>query len=115
MQYDQLRDFTQIRDFSKDGLDAAVKALGAVSQGAQAMGAEAADFAKRSFEQGSATLEKLTGAKSFDKVVEIQADYARTAYEALVAQAGKMGTLYATLAKDTIKPIEAFTAGRTKA
>jgi hypothetical protein len=106
MQYDQ------VRDYSKEGMDAALKAFGAVSQGAQAIGVEAADFAKRSLEQGSAAFEKLTAAKSFDKAVEIQVEYARASYEGLVAQAGKMGTLYANLAKDAMKPLEAFSAGR---
>ena len=105
----------QVRDFSKEGVDATLKALGAVSQGAQAIGAETADFAKRSFEQGSAALEKLTGARSLDKALEIQAEYVRTAYEGLVAQAGRMGALYADLAKDTVKPFEAFNAGRVQA
>ena len=107
MQYDQ------VRDYSKDGMDAALKAFGAVSQGAQAIGVEAADFAKRSLEQGTAAIEKLTAAKSLDKVVEIQVEYARASYEGFVAQAGKMGTLCANLAKDTMKPLESFTAGRT--
>jgi hypothetical protein len=105
--------YEKVRDYSKEGMDAALKAFGAVSQGAQAITVEATDFAKRSLEQGTAAFEKLTAAKSLDKVVEIQTEYARTAYEGLVAQAGKMGTLYADLAKDTMKPFEAFTAGRT--
>lgn len=109
MQYDNLT------AFPKEGLDAALKALGALSQGSQAIAVETADFAKKSFEQGSAALEKLTAVRSLDKAIEVQSEYARTAYEGLVAQAGKMGTLYANLAKDAIKPFEAFAAGRTPA
>lgn len=109
MQYDQ------VRDYSREGMDAAMKAVGAVSQSAQAITVEAADFAKRSLEQGTAALEKLTSVRSLDSALEVQAEYARAAYEGFVSQAGRMGALYANLAKDTMKPFEAFSAGRTPA
>ena len=49
---------------------------------------------KKSFEDGSAALEKLFGAKSLEKAIEIQSDYAKSAYEGFVAEATKMGELY---------------------
>ena len=60
-------------------------------------------------------LEKLFGAKSLDKAIEIQTDYAKTAYEGFVAQATKIGELYADLAKETYKPYEGFVAKATPA
>ena len=41
---------------------------------------------------------------------EIQADYAKTAYEGFVAQATKIGELYVDLAKETYKPFESYIA-----
>ena len=96
-------------------MDATLKTFGAVSQGAQAIAVEATDFAKKSFEQGTATLEKLVGAKSLDKAFEIQTDYVRSAYEGFVAQSTKMGELYANLAKDAFKPFEGVVARGTAA
>ncbi|HXL68086.1 MAG TPA: phasin family protein, partial [Xanthobacteraceae bacterium] len=46
------------------------------------------------------------GAKTFDKAIEVQTDYFKTAYEGFVAKASKIGELYADLAKETYKPIE---------
>jgi Phasin protein len=40
-----------------------------------------------SFEQGSATAERLIGARSLDKAFEVQSDYARASYEGFVAKA----------------------------
>ena len=102
--------FDSIQKLGKDNMDATLKTFGAVSQGAQAIAGEAADFAKKSFEQGTATLEKLVGAKSLDKAFEIQTDYVRSAYEGFVVQSTKMGELYANLAKDAFKPFEAVVA-----
>lgn len=102
--------FDSIQKLGKDNVDATLKTFGAVSQGAQAIAVEATDFAKKSFEQGTATLEKLVGAKSLDKAVEIHTDYVRSAYEGFVAQSTKMGELYANLAKNAFKPLEGLVA-----
>ena len=77
-----------------------------MSKGAQAIAVEAADYSKKSFEQGSATFEKLVGAKTLDKAIEIQTDYPEAAYESFVAQSTKMGELYSELAKEAFKPVE---------
>ncbi len=100
--------FDQIQKLGKDNADAALKTFGAVSQGAQAIAVESADFAKKSFEQGTATIEKLVGAKTLEKALEIQAEYLRGAYEGVMAQSTKIGALYANIARDAFKPYEAF-------
>jgi hypothetical protein len=106
--------FDQIQKLGKDNADAALKSFGAVSKGAQAIAVESADFAKKSFEQGTATIEKLVGAKTLNKAIEIQTDYVRSAYENMVAQTTKIGELYAGLAKDLFKPYETLAAKSAK-
>jgi hypothetical protein len=105
-----LKNFDDMQKYGKDNMDTAMKAWGHVSRGVQAIAAESADYSKKSFEEGSAALEKLLGAKSLEKAIEIQTAYAKTAYESFVAQATKMGELYAELAKETYKPFEGFVA-----
>jgi hypothetical protein len=95
-----------VQKLSKENMDAALKSFGAVSKSVQAIAVEVADYSKKSFEQGSAALEKLMGAKSLDKAIEIQTEYAKSAYEGFVAQATKMGEMYTDLAKETYKPLE---------
>jgi phasin family protein len=99
-----------IQKFSKDNADAALKSFGVVSKGAQAIAVETADYAKKSFEQSTATLEKLVGAKTLDKAIEIQTDFVKSAYEGFVAQSTKLGELYASLAKEAFKPYEGLVA-----
>ena len=55
-------------------------------------------------------LKKLFGVKSLDKAIELQTEYAKTAYEGFVAKASKIGELYADLAKETYKPFESLIA-----
>ena len=52
----------------------------------------------------------MFGVKSLEKAIELQTEYAKTAYEGFVAQASKMGTMYADLAKETYKPFETILA-----
>ena len=68
---------------------------------AQAIAAEVADYSKKSFEDGSKALEKLFGAKTLEQAIEIQTDFAKTAYEGFIAGATKIGELYADLARET--------------
>jgi hypothetical protein len=108
-----LKNFDEFQKFGKDHMDSTLKAWGEVSRGVQAIATETADYSKKSFEEGSAALEKLMGARSFEKAVEIQTAYAKTAYEGFVAQATKLGELYADIAKESYKPFESFVGKAT--
>lgn len=100
------QNFDDIQKISKENTEMAMKSFGTVTKGVQAIAVEVADYQKKAFEQGSAALEKLFGAKSLDKAIETQTEYFKTAYEGFVAQSTKIGELYADLAKETYKPIE---------
>ena len=108
-----LKNFEEFQRYGKEHMDTTLKAWGQVSKGVQAIAAETADYSKKSFEEGSAAMEKLLGAKSFDKAMEIQTAYAKTAYEGFVAQATKLGELYADIAKESYKPFEAIVSKTT--
>jgi hypothetical protein len=103
-----LKNFDEIQKLGKDNMDVAMKSFGAVSKGVQAIAVEVADYSKKSFEEGSALTEKLLGAKSLEKAIEIQTDYAKSAYEGFVAGATRIGELYADMTKESYKPFEAI-------
>jgi hypothetical protein len=105
-----VKNFEDLQQVGKENMDSALKAWGALSKGAQAIAVEMADYSKKSFEDGTAALEKLFGVKSFDKAIEVQTEFAKTAYEGLVAEASKIGGLYSDLAKETYKPFETLMA-----
>jgi len=95
-----------MQQFGKDNVDAAMKSFGALSKSVQAIAIEMADYSKKVFDQGTAAAEKLIGAKSLEKAIEVQSDYAKSSYESFVAEATKLGELYADLAKEAYKPFE---------
>jgi phasin family protein len=103
----------ELQKFNKDGLDTAMKSFGTLSKGMQAIAVEVADYSKKSYEDGSAALEKLMGVKSLDKAFEVQTEYMKSAYEGMVSEMSKLGEMYVDLAKDAYKPIEGIIAKAT--
>ncbi len=98
--------FEEFQKLSKDNAELAAKNFASFQKSAQAIAVEIADYSKKSFEEGSAAFEQLLGAKSLDKAIEVQTSYFKSAYEAFVAEATKLGTLYSDVAKDAYKPFE---------
>jgi hypothetical protein len=105
-----IQQFDQFQKFGQDNLDTVMKTFGSVTKGAQAIAMETADYAKKSVEQSAAAFEKLAGAKSLDKAMQIHGDYLKTSYEGFVAQSAKIGELYQAVAKEAFKPFEGFVA-----
>ena len=93
-----------------ENADAMMGSFGAITKGTQAIATEIADYSRRSFESGTRTMESLLGAKSLDKAIQVQSEYAKAAYEGFVAHATKLGELYTDLAKEAFKPYEGFVA-----
>ena len=101
-----MKAFEDLSKSNKEMMDSALKSYAAMTKGMQTIATEATDYSKSSYEAGAAAFEKLAASKSVEKALEIQSDYAKTAYEGFVAQATKMGELYTDLAKEAYKPFE---------
>ncbi len=101
-----VKNLEDLQQVGKDNVEVALKSFGVLSKGAQAIAVEVAEYQKKAFEDGTAALEKLFGVKSLDKAIEVQTEYAKTAYEGFVAKANKIGELYADFAKESYKPFE---------
>jgi|SRR5262245_6132823 len=105
-----LVNFDEMQKFGKDNVEATLRSFGVASKGWQALAAEVTNYSKKSFEDGTAAVERLMGAKTLEKAIEVQTDYVKTSYEGFVAQATKIGELCADIAKETYKPFEGYLA-----
>ena len=99
-----------IQNYGKEQFEQVVANATTFQSGIQAIATAYGDYAKKSFEDTKSFAEKLSGVKSLDKVLEVQNDYAKTAYETFVAESQKIAGLYTDLAKQTFKPIEGLVA-----
>lgn len=97
----------QITKANKELVDGSLAAIATLTKANQAVAAEVTDYAKATVEQGQKSFEKLSATKSMDKAFEVQAEYTKSAYEAYVAQAQKIGEIYMDGMKEVFKPFQA--------
>jgi hypothetical protein len=105
-----VKTFDDMQKTTNANVDEAMRSFEGATKATQAIATEIADYSKRSFDQGTKTIENLLGARSLDKAMEVQTDYAKAAYEDYVSHATKLGQLYTDLAKETFKSYQDFAA-----
>jgi hypothetical protein len=100
--------FESIQNMGKDNVDLAMKSVGVVTKGFQAIAAETADYGKRSLEASAAVFEKLAAAKSVDVATKVQSEFVRSAYEGYVGQVTTFGEIVADMAKEVAQPYQSI-------
>ena len=104
-----------IQQYGKEQLETVVASATTLQNGIQAIASAYGDYTKKSFEDTKSMVEKLSGVKSLDKAIEVQTEFAKSAYETFVAESQKIAGLYTDLAKQTFKPFEGLVAKFTPA
>ena len=94
----------------KEQNDSGTASANTFPSGFQAIATAYGDYTTKSFEDTKSFVEKLSGVKSFEKAIELQTEFAKTAYETFVTESQKIGALYADLAKQSYKPLSGFVA-----
>jgi phasin family protein len=108
----KVEDFQQ---YGKEHLESVVASATTVQNGLQAIATAYGDYTKKSYEDSKSFVEKLSSVKSLDKALEVQTEFAKSAYETFVADSQKIAGLYTDLAKQTFKPLEGLVAKFTPA
>lgn len=104
-----------IQQYGKEQFETAVASATTLQNGIQAIASAYGDYTRKSFEDTKSMVEKLSGVKSLDKAIEVQTDFAKSAYETFVAESQKIAGLYTDLAKQTFKPFEGLVSKFTPA
>jgi len=99
--------FEDFQKFSKQQIDTVNAVASTMTKGLQEIAAESTDYSKKAFAANTAVVEKLLGAKSVETAIQIQTEYAKSAYEGFVAQTSRINELFVKLASEAFKPVEA--------
>jgi phasin family protein len=99
-----------IQQYGKEHLETVAASAASLQSGLHAIASAYGDYTKKSFEDTKSFVEKLSGVKSLDKVIEVQTEFAKSAFETFVAESQKIAGLYTDLAKQTFKPLEGIVA-----
>lgn len=97
-------DFPGITISGANPFEAVIEATASSAKGLQAITTEMTDYSKKSFEKSRAHFEKLIGVKNINEAVQLQSDFAKSAYADFVAEAARIGGLYSDLAKEAFTP-----------
>ena len=105
----------EIQQYGKEQFESAVASATELQKGVQAIATVVGDYTKKSFEESNAFVQELAGVKSLEKAMEVQTQYAKSAYESFIAESQKVSGMYTDLAKQAFKPFEGFVAKMTPA
>jgi phasin family protein len=98
--------FEVFQKFSKQQVEALSAVAATMSKGLQEIATESTDYSKKAFAANTAVVEKMMGVKSVETAIQIQTEFAKTAYEGFVAQASKINEICVKLATEAFKPVE---------
>jgi phasin family protein len=91
--------------FGKQNVEAWVASAAAAQKGFEALSARTVAFQKEAMEKHVAATKSLLTSKSVQEFVERQNDYAKSSFEAYVAELTTVSDLVAGVAKETLQPI----------
>jgi phasin family protein len=100
-----LASVNEVNSYSKKNLEAVVASVTAATKGAEALGAQAIAFSKKTIEDQVAASKALAGAKSVQEAVELQTSFAKSAMEAYMAGMTAMSETVTASVKDAFKPL----------
>jgi hypothetical protein len=95
-----------VQELGAEPLESNTTAASSFLDTLQAIAAEASDYSKRLLEDRTIFVAKLFGATTFESVIQIQSEHAKTSYAGYIAYVMKIAELRANLTKEFFKPIE---------
>ena len=99
--------FEDAAQFNKDNMDALVASSTAWGKGVETFSKNWFDFLKKTAEDNVSATKSIMAAKSVREAVDLQSNYAKSAYEAYVAEGNKLSELGINLANEAGAPIAA--------
>ena len=64
------------------------------------------DYTRKSFADAQSFVEKLSGARSLDKAIEVQTEFAKQTCETFLSDQHRIWRLYSELTKQIFRPLE---------
>jgi phasin family protein len=91
--------------FGKQNVEAFLASAAATQKGFETLSARTVAFQKQALENHVAAAKSLMTSKSVQEFVEKQSDYAKSSFEAYVAELSSLSEVVADLTKDALQPI----------
>ncbi len=97
--------YEQVAAFGKENVEAAVAGAAAATKGIEALNAELMDFAKGAMAEQMAAFGKFMSVKTPQDMIELQNEFTKTSFDAVVARSTKIGEMTAKVANEAFAPV----------
>jgi phasin family protein len=97
--------FEEMNDFNKGNIEALVESSRVAAKAAEQLGQNAAETARKNFEQATAALKSFASVKTPTEFFQLQSDYARSAFDQMMAETSKNSETMLKLAGDVFQPL----------
>jgi len=95
----------ELADLTRGNVEALVASSKIAAKGVETLSQDAAEYSRKSFEEASAVLKSFAEVKSATDFFRLQGDYARSAFDAAVAESARVSETVLKLAGDVAEPI----------
>lgn len=97
--------FDQISDFNRENVEAMIVSSNIVAKGFEVIGKEIAAFAQQAAEANMAAAKKLSSAKNPQEMMDLQTEWAKTAFDGFVAESTKLQDISVKVSNQAVQPI----------
>lgn len=102
-----LKSYDEMTAFNKQNVDAVIQSGTIVAKGVETLGKAVASFTQTSIEQSVATGKALLTVKSMRDLVDLQSAFAKSAFDAFMAESTRMSEMSVKVANEALAPINA--------
>jgi len=95
----------EFADLTRGNVEALVASSKVAAKGAETLSQDAAEYGRKSFEEASAALRNFSEVKSPADFFKLQGDYARSAFDAAVAETARVSEAMLKIAGEVVEPI----------
>lgn len=97
--------FEDMNEFNKGNVEAIVESSRVAAKAAEQLGQQAAETARKNFENATQAMKSFASVKTPTEFFQLQSDYARSAFDQLIAETSKNSETILKLAGDVFQPI----------
>lgn len=108
-----MKNVDEIAGMARGNVEAMLASSRAAAQGIEAIAREVADFSRKAFDETTAAARAMTTVKTPNELMALQNDFAKTQFDAAVAEMSKLSETMVKLMGEVFEPMQARAAVAT--
>ena len=101
-----MKSLDEMSTMAKGNVEALLASTKAATAGLEAIAHQVADFSRKSFEETTAAARAMTTVKTPNELMQLQSDFAKTQFDAAVAELSKLSETMVKLAGEVFEPVQ---------